>query len=228
MIGKFTTYVAIAALSIHFCNAQEEQKITLQFLAFPAQVNPEPIELLVEESKTILIDIPANELSHEYKIRRTSSIVVGVTTKNEKNEPTFQVLGKSPTIASQKQIVLLLRKGDSNSDGFTVIPVSGELANFSGGSYLFINVSQLKVGGIIGDKKFILGPSERKLLKPAPTHEGGGCQVTLVYQKNEADVVGKKFYDTRWAVNARYRTLVFFYQDPVTSSLGVAPIVNFL
>ena len=228
MIRISITYAAIASLCIHFCNAQEEQKISLQFLAFPAQANPEPIELLVGESKTIPIETPGNELSAEYKISRPSSIVVGVTTANEKGEPIFQVLGKSPTIASQKQIILLLRKGGNNSDGFTVVPVDGELVNFSGGSYLFINVSQLRVGGIIGDKKFALDPGERNLLKPAPSHVGGGCQVTLAYQKDEADTKGKKFYDTRWAVNARYRTLVFFYQDPVAKSLGVAPIVNFL
>lgn len=228
MIKKSIIFAAFATLFIPFSQAQEEQKISLQFIAFPAQANPEPVELLVGESKTITVDIPGNELSPEYKIIRPPSIVVGITTKNEKGEPVFQAFGKAPTIASTKQIILLIRKGENNSDGFEVIPIDGELTIFSGGSYLFVNVSQLTIGGVIGDKNFALKPGQRNLLKPAPTHEGGGCQVTLAYQKDETDTKGKRFYDTRWAVNEKYRTLVFFYQDPETKSLGVAPIVNFL
>jgi hypothetical protein len=228
MIKKFIIYIAVSTLFIPLCQGQEEQKISLQFLAFPPLANPEPIELLVGDKKTIPIDIPGHELSPEYKITRPESIIVGVTTKNEKGEPVFQVLGTAPPLASQKQIILLLRKGEKNSDGFTMIPIDGELTNFSGGSYLFVNVSQLNIGGVIGDKNFALKPGQRNLIKPKATHEGGGCQVTLSYQKDETDTKGKKFYDTRWSVNDGFRTLVFFYQDPETKKIGVAPIVNFL
>ena len=81
---------------------------------------------------------------------------------------------------------------------------------------------------VIGDKNFSLKPGQRNLIKPKATHEGGGCQVTLAYQKDESETKIKKFYDTRWSVNDAFRTLVFFYQDPETKKLGVAPIVNFL
>ena len=228
MIKKSIIYIAVSTLFIPLCQGQEEQKITLQFLAFPAQANPAPIELVIGEKKTIPIDIPGNELSPEYKITRPESIVVGITTKNEKGEPIFQVLGTAPAIAANKQIILLLRKGENNSNGFTVIPINGELTDFSGGSYLLVNVSQLNIGGVIGDKNFALKPGQRNLIKPKATHEGGGCQVTLAYQTNETDTKGKKFYDTRWSVNDGFRTLVFFYQDPETKKIGVAPIVNFL
>jgi hypothetical protein len=194
-------------------------------LAFPKQADLKPIELVVGEKKVIPIDIPGNELSPVYRVNRLASIVVGLTTKNEKEESVFQVLGNAPSIASSKQIILLLRKGQNNSDGFVVIPLDGDLEKFSGGSYLFINASKLPVGGIIGDKKFALKPSQRSLLQPAATHAGGGCQVTLSYEYNDK---WELFYDTRWSVNKRYRSLIFFYQDPETGSLGVAPIVDFL
>lgn len=228
MFQKSIIRTVIVILAVSLCHAQEQQKISLQFLAFPSQPDSGPIELLVGEKETIPIEIPGHELSPEYKVNRPATIIVGITTKNEKDEPIFQVLGKAPAIAATKQIILLLRKGENNSDGFVVLPIDGELTNFSGGSFLFVNASQLTIGGTIGDKNFALKPGQRNLLNPAPTHEGGGCQVTLSYQKDENDTKGKKFYDTRWSVNAKYRTLVFFYQDPETKSLGVAPIVNFL
>lgn len=220
--------IAVASLVMSFCHAQDAQKISLQFIAFPAQTPLEPVELVVGENTTIPIEIPGHELSPEYKVPRQASITVGINTKNEKGEPTFQVLGNAPALASAKQIILLIRKGEKNSDGFTVVPIDGELDDFSGGSYLLVNVSQLSIGGMIGDKNFAIKPGQRSLIKPAATHIEDGCQVTLAYQKDETDQKGKKFYDTRWTVTERIRTLVFFYQDPETKKIGVAPIVNFL
>lgn len=225
MNTKLILRIAVAAIAIQFSRAQAEGGLSLQFLSFPQQISPEPIELLVGEGKTMPIEIPGNELSPAYKVKGLSSIVVGITTKNEKGEAVFQIMGKAPSLASSKQIILLMRKGENNSDGFVVLPIDGELANFSGGNYLFINASNLQVGGKIGDKIFKLKPGQRDLIQPAATHEGGGCQVTLTYQKEEK---WKVFYDTRWVVNVRYRSLIFFYQDPESGSLGVAPIVDFL
>ncbi len=228
MITKSILRIAIAVLATQFAFAQTGEKVSLQFLAFPNHLDLKPIELLVEDKKTIPIDIPGNELSPVYKVARPVSIVVGITTKNEKGEPVFQALGNAPALASPKQIILLIRKGANDSDGFVVIPIEGTLADFPGGSYFFINATKLTIGGLIGDKNFVLNPVQRKLLQPAPSHAGGGCQVTLAYKKDEKDVKGKKFYDTRWSVNKKYRTLVFFYQDPESGSLGIAPIVEML
>lgn len=220
--------IALALLAIPLCHAQEEEKITLQFLAFPKHISPEPIELLISEEKTIPIDTPGNELSQEYRVPRPSTIVVGITTKNAEGDPVFQVLGHAPALASKSQIILLLRKGEEISDGFVVLPIDGAMGHFPGGNYLFINASELAIGGIIGDKKFALKPGQKSLLKPAATHKGGGCQITLSYQKDETDTKGKIFFDTRWSVNEKFRTLVFFYQDPESKKLGVAPIVDML
>lgn len=220
--------IALAILAVPLCHAQEEQKITLQFLAFPKQESADPIELLVGEGKTIPIDTPGNELSQEYRVARPASIVVGITTKNAEGEPVFQALGQARCLSAKRQIVLLMRKGEEITDGFEVIPIDGELGHFTGGDYLFINASELAVGGIIGDQKLALKPGQRSMLKPAATHKGGGCQITLSYQRDEKDTKGKVFFDTRWSVNERYRTLVFFYQDRESKKLGVAPIIEML
>lgn len=217
--------IAAAAIAIQISHAQTAGELSLQFLAFPKHADPEPIELLVGEGKTLAIEIPGHELSPVYKVARPASIVVGITTKNEKGEPVFQILGKAAPISSTKQIILLLRKGENNSDGFVVLPIDGDLSKFTGASYLFINAASMPVGGKIGDKIFKLNPGQRDLLKPAATHKGGGCQVTLSYKNEEK---WKIFYDTRWSVNPRYRSLVFFYQDPETGSLGIAPIMDIL
>jgi len=214
---------AIAFVSMPAASAQD--KISLQFLAFPKKAQPEPVELLIGENKTIEVEIPGNELSPTYKVSPLGSIVVGKTTANKEGEPVFEVYGKARSIAASKQIILLIRKGKEDSDGFVVLPLNGELGDFRGGSYLFINASNLNVGGVMGDTKFALKPGQRRLLKPAPDHEGDICQVTLAYQREDK---WKTFKDTRWPTNERYRSLVFFHQDPESGRLGVSPIIDML
>jgi hypothetical protein len=205
--------------------AQQAPQVSLQFLSFPEQPENEPVELLISEGKTIKVDIPGNELSSVYHVPPLASIAVGKTTANEKGETAFQVYGNANSIAAKKQIILLIRKGEKNSDGFAVLPLDAQLNEFAGGNYLLINASKMQVGGTIGDKKFSLKPGQKNLLKPNASHTSGGCQVTLSYLKEEK---WKVFYDTRWVVNTRYRSLIFFYQDPESGNLGVTPIMDFL
>jgi hypothetical protein len=106
-----------------------------------------------------------------------------------------------------------------------VVPLEGELSKFEGGNYYFVNAAKVPVGGKIGDKTFAFKPGQRGLVQPQPQHAGGGCQVTFSVQKEDK---WKTFYDTRWSVNKKFRTLVFFYQDPDSGSLGVAPIMEML
>jgi len=217
--------LAAYALSVLPSAAQNESMVSLQFLAFPKMLQPEPVELVVGEKKTIKVQTPGNELSPTYKMPRIGTIVVGETIENADGKPAFQIYGRAQMIDASQQIILLFRKGEKNSDGFVVLPIDGELSNFSGGSYLFINASKINVAGKIGDKKFKLNPGQRELLQPATTHVGGGCQVTLAYQREEE---WKIFKDTRWSTNKSYRSLVFFLQHPVSGRLIVAPIVDIL
>lgn len=201
------------------------QKTTLQFLAFPKQIRPEPVELVVGQQKTIEIQTPGNELSPFYEAPMLETIVVGKTIMNENNEPVFEVYGQAKSLGTSKQIILLMRKGRENRDGFVVIPVNGELGDFGGGSYLFINASGVNVGGVIGDAKFALKPGQRNMLKPKPDFDGQICQVTLAYEREDK---WKTFKDTRWSADKAYRSLVFFYQNPENGRLGVAPVIDIL
>jgi len=215
----------VIAITSAMMTVASAQKTTLQFLAFPKQLRPEPVELLIGDDKTIEVQTPGNELSPAYEVPVLDSIVVGKSTTNDKGEPVFEVYGKAKSLGTSKQIILLMRKGKETRDGFVVLPINGDLGNFGGGSYLFINASALNVGGIIGDSKFALKPGQRNLLKPTPNFADEICQVTLAYQREDD---WKTFKDTRWSANKAYRSLVFFYQNPQTGRLGVAPVVDIL
>lgn len=217
--------IALAATSALLPIAYSQGNASLQFLAFPKTLRPEPVELIVGKDQTMEVQTPGNELSPTYVVPPLESIVVGKTIVNEEGESVFEVYGKAKSLGTSKQIILLMRKGKENSEGFVVIPINGELGEFGGGSYLFINASGLNVGGVIGDSKFGLKPGQRQLLNPKPDFDDEICQVTLSYQREDK---WKTFKDTRWSANEGYRSLVFFYQNPENGRLGVAPIVDIL
>lgn len=219
------SFITLAATSAFLASAFSQENTSLQFLAFPKAMRPEPVELVVGKDKTMEVQTPGNELSPAYEVPPLESIVVGKTTVNAKGEKVFEVYGQAKSLGVSKQIILLIRKGKENSEGFVVVPINGALGEFGGGSYLFINASGLNVSGIIGDSKFSLKPGQRRLLNPKPDFDDEICQVTLSYQREDK---WKTFKDTRWSANKAYRSLIFFYQNPENGRLGVAPIVDIL
>jgi len=212
-----------SAICLMMAMAPAEEKISIQFLSFPKTQNLEPIELLVGEEKTIDIYIPGHELSPVYKVDRMATIAVGRTVTMDDGTRSFQVLGRAPSISADRQIILLLRKGPENSDGFRVLPINGQLDEFKGGTFMVFNAMNVPAGGMIGDEKFALNPGQRRLIKPKATHAGGGCQVTLAYQHEDE---WNTFFDTRWTVNERFRSMVFFVQDPETQRIGISTVVD--
>ena len=217
----FCTLLASASLMNALGQGNE---MTLQFVAFPKRLKPEPVELLIGKEKTINVDTPGHELTQPYKVPNLKTITVGKTVQGEDGKPVFQVYGKADSVAPQ-QIILLIRKGKQDSDGFFLIPIDGRLPNFGGASFLFVNASNIGFAGIIGDQKFALRPGKLKIIKPKPNHPPNICQVTLSYQREDTDK-WKKFYDTRWPANDKVRSLVFFYQIPGTKRVGLAPIMQ--
>lgn len=225
MIPKLLSLTCLAIAVASNIGYAQEQKISLRFLAFPQQNAPEPIELLIGADKTIEVDTPGHELSKRYLVDPLSSIVVGKTTINEDGEAVFQSYGQAKSIPATEQIILLLRKGDQPGDGFVVLPIAANLKDFGGASFLFINASKVRIGGVIGDKKLDINPGEKKSLSPKPNFEAGICQVTLAYLKEDKF---KKFFDTRWPANKNVRSLIIFYQNPETGRIGIAPITDII
>lgn len=215
---------ALVFLSL-MTTAIAEETISLQFLAIPRQVRPEPVEVVIGQNETIQVHTPGNELSQPYQVPKMDSIVLGKSSFNEDGVAKFDVYGRAKLLDNRKQIILLLRRGPTNEDGFTVLPISGEMNEFKGGSYFLLNASGTSISGQIGNKRFEIEPGSKALINPSATHEGGGAQATFAYKRGDE---WKVFRDTRWSVNPAYRSMVFFFQNPSTSRLAVAPVVDML
>lgn len=227
MIPPLATRLLLAglALSLVPCHAQEDGKVTLQFLSFPKTLDPQPVELLLGEGKTLEVEIPTNELSETHKVTRLASWAVGESTTGEDGKAVFKVFGQAPALASPRQLILLVRKGATNADGIEVIPINNGAANFGGGKFLFMNAAKVDIAGEAGGVKFAVKPGAHAIIKPKAEPNGRTFHAMFYFRKENEAV---PFFSSKWPISDNVCNLIFFYHDPETKRLRMHTIRNFL
>jgi hypothetical protein len=220
-----TRWVFCTGLALLPCTAQDAAKVTLQFLSFPRALNPEPVELLVGDGKTIKVEIPTNELSASYKATLQATWAVGRTTEGKDGKPAFTVYGQTKALASTQQLILLVHKGKTNADGFDVIPIDNRLTEFGGGKFLFMNSAKIDIAGMVGTEKFVVKPGQHTIIKPkVDPGTKGLCNILIYFRKDDQ---AKPFFSSTWPLSAAARCLIFFYHDPDTQRLRLHTIRDF-
>lgn len=207
------------------CMAQAETSVTLKFLSFPSIDSPTPVELLVGEGKTLKVEIPTNELSVPYQVKSQSAWVIGETVKGKDDKPAFTVFGQAPSPASNDQLILLIRKGKSNADGFTVVPINSVKTEFGGGKFLFVNAASVDIAGVVGTEKFMIKPGTHSIIQPKGDAKNKTlCQTEIFFNK---DNQAKPFFSSTWPLSDDARGLIFFYHDSETKRLRLHSIRDF-
>lgn len=217
--------IALLGMFPLFSNAQSANEVSLQFISFPIRSDPQPIELALSDSKTLSVELPCSRFSKAYKVPALSEWVMGKTIKTDGKPPTFDVYARAKASGSLFQLVLLIRKGDNDSDGFHPLVIDMDPREFTGGGFYFVNVSSTNIGVSIGDKKFGINPGKTGFAAPHANVDGDLAQVALAREIN-----GKweLFSETRWIVHPKRRTITFFYQDPGSDDLKQHTIGGFL
>ncbi len=222
---------SIAFLSLYLfsqaCFAQEEQ-VALQFVTFPKIANAEPIELLVGNGETMKIELPTNCLSPVYKVNRLSQWALGKSSIGAEDEFIFDTYGKAASLASAKQLILVLRKGASASDGLELILMDNQHSKFGGGMYFFMNAAKVDIAVKIGDKKFALKPRTHKLVQPKPSKVKGKRKYLYTYIHFRKGTKAIPFYESTWRFSEKARCMVFLYHDPHTKQLRTHTIRDYL
>ena len=211
-------------------NAQEQ--VTLRFLSFPKSANPEPVEILVGEGQTIEVKTPTNALSEPYQVPRLAAWSVGklqpATVPEAK--PVFKSYGSAPALASNSQIILLIRNGRENADGMRVLPMDNNIENFGGGKVFFMNASKVDIAGMIGGTQFALKPGKHTIIEPKEVNkreqEGAEGLFTEFFFRKEEEA--RPFFSSTWPANKKARSMVFFYHDPHNERLRMHTIRDYL
>lgn len=214
-------------ISSSLCCAQDK-KAEVQFVSFPITTNPQPIELLIGNEVTMTVEIPTNSLSPTYQVNPISEWVLGKSSKDKEGKFTFETYGKIPSLNTEKQLILVMRKGDNDSDGFELIAINNDPSNFGGGKYLFFNASKTEISGEIGESKFAIKPFNHTLIKPTPVESEDNTKRLYVFTRFLKDEEANPFYSSTWRYNEKARSLVFFYNESINKSIKTHTIRDYL
>jgi hypothetical protein len=209
------------------CFAQDEQ-VSLQFVSFPKLANAKPVELLIGDGKTMKVELPTNCLSPVYKVNRLNQWVLGKSSTGADDEFVFDTYGKVASIASAKQLVLVIRKGANDSDGFELILMSNQHSKFGGGMYFFMNAAKVDIAVKIGDQKFALKPRAHKLVQPKPSKVKGKRKYLYTYIHFRKGTKAIPFYESTWRFSEKARCMVFLYHDTHTHQLRTHTIRDYI
>ena len=200
----------------------------LQFVSFPKVADPQPVELVSGERETISVDLPTNSISKAYKVKQLSKWMLGKTVTDEKGQPSFKTYGETPSIASNKQLILVIRQGATDSEGLTLVPFDSRETGFVGGKYLLLNGTKVDIGGTIGNTSFALKPLMHTMLAPGASETKDDRRylyTQLYFRKGDG---ATPFYSSTWRLSDKARSMVFFYHDPFNDRLRVHTIRDYL
>lgn len=208
--------------------SQEQDKVTVQFVSFPKSLDTQPVELVVGEGKSIEIELPANRLSKEYEVPRMEKWVLGRSVPSPEGKTVFKSFGEAPALSAKKQLVLVIRGGVKNPDELTLLPFACDQTGFSGGDYLFVNMTKVDIAGEAGSTKFALHPKQNRLVSPEPSEEKDDRKYLYVTMYFRTQEKAKTFYTSTWRFSEKARSMVFFYHEPNNDRLKIHTIRDYL
>lgn len=216
----------LAALAVaSSATAQDQnQEVNLRLISFPRSADDSPIELRTGDGQTIEVTAPSNQVSPVQEVPRLGVWSFGQTVAGPDGEVVFQELGSVQALNSPSQLVLLVRKGGSNAEGFNVIALDDRDTAFGGGEFLFFNAATVDIAGQTGGEQFGIRPGGHRIVRPQ-SEDGARSFHTAFYFRAEDRV--RPFFSSQWPVSERARGLIFFYHDPNTGRLRLHSIQDF-
>lgn len=221
--------LAIAcAVSLTTAVSAQQEEVQLQFVSFPRAADPKPMELVVGDGETIQIEAPTNSISRTYRVKRMSKWILGKSITDDEGNPSFEVFGQSPSIASKKQLILVIRKRKNNSDGLELIPMNNNASGFGGGQCFLMNASKVDIAGSIGGEKFALKPEKHVVITPSASRKKGNKKYSHAYIFFRKDDKPEPFFSSTWRLSDRARNMVFIYHEPLNKRLRLHIIRDYL
>ena len=229
LTSGFTAILALLLCLPAPARAQNEAAVQLQFVSFPALAEPKTVELRIGETEVMEVDLPTSNLSEVYNVKPMAAWALGKSTRDEDGKPVFETYGQAKSIGSASQLILVLRKGRADQDGFELCPIANGNAGFGGGEYLFMNASRVKIGGYLGEEKFALLPGTMQVIEPKASVDKGVRSVSFVkmfFRNGKEEYT--PFFSSEWRYSKTARTLAFIYHTPDSDRLRLHVIRDYL
>lgn len=188
---------------------------------FAAQRLPQglgEVVMVAEEAQSDPFRLPKNNLSVSQEAPGRQFVIVPEGSKTK--------LATVQLPQAGKDFVVLLVVGDATTP-FKPVVIPAKDGSFKPGEVYMFNASKAKtVLGQVGTSKFVIAPAKGQVVRPAgPEGEGRYYNVLLGFRQ----ATGNKVISTsRWPVDDRMRSYVFFYDDPKRGSVDFRAIDEFV
>lgn len=197
----------------------------MRFVSFPKSTEPVKVKLWIAENNYLEIEAPTNWLSKPKKVPSLGSWTVGETTEGPDGKSVFTELGRTKALTTPDQILLLVRKGKNNADGFDLIALDARTNGFGAGKYLFLNAAKVDVAGVIGEEKFLVKPAQHTMIQPKIPAGQHTVHAALYFRKGDE---ARPFFSSEWRISDDSRNMIFFYHDPNTTHIRMHAIKDYI
>lgn len=188
-------------------NAQESGggSARVRFLAERVPQDLGQVVMAAEKLKSEPFTLPSNNLS-EPLAAPARSFSLRTSTKDTALASIALPEGKS-------FVVLLI---PASTGGYKPVVIASGDSSFRPGDVYFYNHADKTVLGYVGTSKFILPPAKSQILHPQGARPENFYDVGFGVREKEGDRTLSK---TRWPVEERVRSYVFFFVDPATKRI---------
>ena len=204
------------ALSV-LAPAQEAGRgdLTVRFLAERSPGNLGQVVLAADKARSKPFDLPVNSLSLPFVAPARAFSVRPVAKDVSIADITLPDSGKS-------FIILLI---PATAGGYKPVVISAEDPDFKPGDVYFYNHADKPVLGYVGTAKFILDPAKGQTLRPKGAKPENYYDVGFGVREKEGD---RALSTTRWPVDDKIRSYVFFFVNPSTKRLDFRAVDEFV
>ncbi|MEO5713737.1 MAG: hypothetical protein ABIT37_09645 [Luteolibacter sp.] len=198
-----------------FAQAAVSRDLEIRFLAERSPKDIGKVVMAIEEKRSEAFDLPSNYLSIPYNppartfsLRTTTPDVPLATIVLPEDGKAFVV------------ILVPAKEG-----GFKPIVIRSDDTGFRQGDVYFYNHCPKLVLGYVGTAKFSLEPAKGLVLHPGGARSENFYDVGFGVREEKGDRI---LSNTRWPVDDKVRSYVFFFVNPVTGRIDFRAVEEFI
>ena len=212
---RFVPILALAFSSLLHAQEPGAADLKVRFLAERAPAELGEVVVAGEKTKSAAFTLPTNFVSppvvapgRSFELRAVAKDVV---------------LAKVALPDAGKSFIVLLLPAPKG--GYQPVVLRADDPSFKAGDVYFYNHADKPVLGYVGTAKFVLEPGKGQTLRSAGARPEKFYDVGFGVREKEGD---RALSTTRWPVDDKQRSYIFFFNNPATKRLDYRAVDEFV
>lgn len=213
---RLVTILALLVSAVVHGQEAKTGDLNVRFLAERLPKDIGQVLMATDKVKSAPFDLPVNNLSEPIAAPARAFSVKPATGKDV-------ALANVTLPDSGKSFIVLLIP--ATTGGYKPVVISAEDPSFKPGDVYFYNHGDKPVLGYVGTATFVLPPGKGQTLTPKGAKPEKYYDVGFGVREKEGD---RALSTTRWPVDDKIRSYVFFFVNPTTKRLDFRAVDEFV